>query len=155
MLFLFSTRNGINCVESGFVHREHVDATTLTRYATLHETQDYFVQCCHEWKRQVDAMVSSKRYLESRGASIVETTLEAVTNDQFELRRVWDRIVGDWPKYGDHARRRMKHAENTRVNTDAILRPTNIWDRWSESERRAFQRICGATQAQLGYQIPG
>jgi hypothetical protein len=63
MRFLFSTRNAINCVESQFVHRAHLDATALARFATLHQTQDFFEQCCHEWKREVDAMLDGKRFL--------------------------------------------------------------------------------------------
>jgi hypothetical protein len=154
MRFLFSFRNGINTVNSSLVWQSHVPSWMRSAQERRFGTSSYFEQCCYTWRDSVERLRKHQAWLTERGAQLVETRLEAVTSDEDELHRVWDFLIGYWDEYAERNRQLMKSIVNARVNTEGIVPPEEIWERWEPEHRSAFIQICGSAQEALGYALP-
>ncbi len=154
MKFVFSTRNGVNCVQSHFVHRPHFPPTEVLRYELRFQTADFFELCCGIWVEQMALLQRHKEWLHGR-AQLVETTLEKLTSEIQEVRRIWNWIgIGEWEKYEERNRRMMNAPANARTNAGGVVEWEEIWKSWTQAQRLAFRAVCGETQVRLGYPLP-
>jgi Sulfotransferase family len=154
MRFLFSFRNGINQVNSMLVWEQRLPSSDRRVLEHRHASRDYFEILCRQWTKNVEGLRRHREWLESRGARCVETRLEAVTSDEFELHRVWDAIVGHWDDFAARNRRLMATTVNARVNVERVVPAEESWAAWTPEQRRLFGDICGDTQRELGYELP-
>lgn len=154
MKFVFSVRNGVNCVQSHFGYHSRLPRVERMRLRSKFGARDPFDQCCYLWVEQVGLVESARRWLDGR-TSILETTLEKLTRDPKEVRRLWDWLgISDWEKYKDRNHRLMAMVVNARTNVRRVVAWEEIWRGWTGGQRDAFRRICGEMQARLQYPLP-
>ena len=154
MRFIFSVRNGINVVQSRFVHYPHIPKSILVRQQGKWQTDDFFAQCCHAWVEEIALMEKSKRWLRGQ-APCIETTLEKMTADLEEVKKIWNWIgIGKWDEYADRNQRMLTTPVNARTNAQSIVGWEQIWAGWTRQQRDTFRAICGEVQRRLGYHLP-
>jgi hypothetical protein len=154
MNFIFSTRNGINCVQSYFVSRSRFPAEELARLRSRFKGRKFFHQCCYFWMEHVGVLQKVRGWLEGR-AQCFDTTLENMTSDLGEIRRLWDWLgIGEWEEYEERNRLLMSTPVNARTNARRIVDWEEIWEGWKDEQRETFRTICGETQTRLGYSLP-
>jgi hypothetical protein len=154
MKFILSLRNGINCVESAYVHEANYPISIKLKIRKEYNTDNFFALCCHNWVKNISHWVESRKWLIER-AQCIETRLEKITRDLNELRRVWDWVgFGQWKEYEKRNRKLMVTPMNVRVNQKKVFSAEDIWHLWSNLQRDIFQKICGETMTSIGYTIP-
>jgi len=156
MRFIFSTRNGINCVQSHYVKQPEVPAIVRLLLQERYDTAtDPFAACCHRWVTAIRGHTKSKTWLVEHGANCIETKFEKVTSDLNELHRLWDWLgIDKWDEHAERNARFMETPINPRMNIKKIVQPEETWRAWSPEQRKTFREICGETMAQLGYPLP-
>ncbi len=159
MKFVFSVRNGINCVDSYFVNQSNVPELTLARMRRIqreHRTPEgYFALCCVWWVSHIEALLKARSWLADRGGSCIDTTLERVTTNADEIQRLWDWIgIGGWTTAAPERSRLQSLIVNPRVSKDRAVKPVDIWADWSPEQRDAFRTICGDAMSRVGYEVP-
>ena len=155
MKFIFSIRNGINVVASRYAGASAIPPGVLAQAKERWATNDLFQILCHRWSKSVEASITTRRWLADRQAHCFETTLEKVTTDLEELRRLWDWLgIGAWDEYAERNAGLQATPANPRTNTRGVVQPEQIWERWTPEQRDLFRSTCGEAMTQFGYEIP-
>lgn len=151
MKFLFSTRNGINVVQSASQL-----APVGPEAETIAPDMGLFGASCERWVESMQLIEHHKTRLVERGFDLdmLEVRLEDVTTDASALRRVWDWLVGDWQSYEERNLDLMVTPVNVRINVRRVWSAHEVWERWTASQRETFTAICGETQIRAGYDVP-
>jgi hypothetical protein len=154
MKFIFSVRNGINVVQSTFLHEKHTPLSIIAGWKKRWGTEDFFTICCYEWVSEVFEWRKAKDWLGER-AQCIETKLELITKNLDELHRLWDWVgFGEWEQYEERNRNLMATPINARVNQKKNMGPDEIWSQWNGTQREVFLRVCGETMKLIGYTLP-
>lgn len=154
MKFIFSVRNGINCVQSHYTHYRHFPDPVLTPMEAEDGTADFFVQSCHLWADEVAAQERSKQWLTGR-AQCIDTTLERVTTDLDELKTIWDWVgFGKWDQHLERNQQMVRTPVNARTNQQSVVSWQKIWNDWTPQQQQTYWSICGETHRKLGYDVP-
>jgi hypothetical protein len=148
--FLYSSRNGINVVESTVQSEPRGPAAVTVRAGA----DEFFDAVCERWARTTLHMGQRKAWLEEQGAKVLETRLEKITTDVQELRRVWEWLIGNWDAYAERNRALMTQPANVRTNVKRIWSAEEIWETWTQAQRASFTTHCADAQTNLGYGLP-
>lgn len=155
MKFIFSVRNGINCVQSRQLNSADHPRFVVGKRERTWRTKDAFTQACHVWAQDIRLLEGSKQWLRTRQAQYIETTLEGVTGSLDEVRKLWDWVgIGRWKEYAERNQKMLSTPINARTNTQSIVGWQEIWNRWTAGQRETYWSICGETHRRLGYADP-
>lgn len=155
MKFVFSTRNGISVVQSRQLDTIDFNAAFLARQRQRWGTGDIIAILCHQWVDVARRTAVDRQWLQERGAHCFETTLERMTTDLQEIKRLWDFVeIGQWDACAERNTALQTTLVNARTGRRGLVRPEEIWNQWTEDRRRLFTEICSQTMNELGYALP-
>jgi hypothetical protein len=155
MKFVISIRNGINCVQSHFVHRQHFGITLAQRMSEKWDTDDFFTVSCYLWKKHTTELENSRRWLVTMGAQCLLVHFEEITASLNGLRQIWDWIgIGRWDEYADRNQQLLTTPVNARTNNQRVVSADEVWFSWTHQQRDIFTEVCGDAMQQFGYMLP-